>query len=114
MLRLMPQVRNTHKKTRTNAPSFVLHVALAINLTGCSQPLAPSECEKLLLRYVDHLAASDRPDSTALERVRFKQKAREKAAHDPSFRQCPKKVSHAQFECAMNAANTDEFERCLL
>jgi hypothetical protein len=83
-------------------------------LTSCSKPLTAPECEALLLRYVDLLANSDRPDATALERLTFKQQAREKAARDPEFAQCKKTVSRRAFECAMIAPSTDDFERCLM
>jgi hypothetical protein len=81
---------------------------------GCGKPLTPPECEALLLRYVDLLANSDRPDATALERLTFKQQAREKAARDPEFARCNKTVSRGAFECAMVASSTDDFERCLM
>jgi hypothetical protein len=89
-------------------------LALGISLSSCAKPLTHSDCEKLLLRYVEHLAASDRPDSTALERLKFQQEARVKAARDPAFSQCAKTVSRKQYECAMASINTDEFERCLM
>lgn len=90
------------------------YLAYGISLTSCSKPLTRPDCEKLLLRYVEHLSASDRPDSTALERLKFQQEARVKAARDPEFSQCAKTVSRKQFECAMASANTDDFERCLM
>jgi hypothetical protein len=88
--------------------------ALILSLSSCSKPLTKPDCEQLLLRYVELLAASDRPDSTALEKLRFKQQAREKSARDPEFAQCNRTVSRRQFECAMVAPSTDEFERCLM
>ena len=90
------------------------HAIVIISLAGCEKPLLKANCEELLLRYVDLLAASDRPDSTSLERIRFRQQAREKAAKDPQFAQCSKIVNRRQFDCAMNAQSTDDFERCLM
>jgi hypothetical protein len=46
--------------------------------------------------------------------MHFKQQAREKAARDPEFSRCDRTVSRKQFECAMVASSTDDFERCLM
>lgn len=86
----------------------------ALLMPACAKPLAPADCEALLLRYVTLLAASDRPETTAAERLHMQQKAREKAALDPEFGKCAKSVTRAQFDCAMVAPSTDEFERCLM
>jgi hypothetical protein len=105
------------KRTGCRIGRFVASVgcvALGVSLTSCSKPLTRSDCEKLLLRYVEHLSASDRPDSTALDRLKFQQEARVKAARDPEFSQCARTVSRKQFECAMASTNTDDFERCLM
>jgi hypothetical protein len=83
-------------------------------MAGCGRPLAETECEALLLRYVSLLAVSDRPDSSATERVHMQDLAKQKAALDPQFGKCGKSVSRAQFNCAMVAPSTDEFERCLM
>lgn len=82
--------------------------------SACGKPLAPADCEALLLRYVSLLAASDRPETTAAERLHMQQKAKEKASLDPEFGTCGKSVTRAQFKCAMVAPSTDEFERCLM
>lgn len=81
---------------------------------ACGKPLSPADCEALLLRYVSVLAASDRPETTAAERLHMQEKAREKASIDPEFGKCSKSVTRAQFDCAMIAPSTDEFERCLM
>jgi len=81
---------------------------------GCSKPLVGHECESLLSRYVALLAASDRPETSSAERAHMLEAAKEKAALDPEFNNCRKSVSRAQFDCAMVAPSTDEFERCLM
>jgi hypothetical protein len=93
---------------------LILGLTFCFLLVSCGKPLARPECEQLLLRYVELLANSDRPDSTAIERMRFKQRARDKAAQDPEFAQCSKSMSRKQFNCAMHAPSTDDFERCLM
>jgi hypothetical protein len=40
--------------------------------------------------------------------------AKEKAAQDPEFARCGKSISRSQFDCAMVAPSTDDFERCLM
>lgn len=89
-------------------------LGLLIGTTACSKPLNRSNCEELLIHYVDLLAASDRPETSSLERLHFRQEAKRRAAQDPEFAQCNKSVSRRQFECAVAAQNTDDFERCLM
>lgn len=114
MLRLILQ-GHQHRSlwTRIFRP-IVGCLGLLYGLSACGKPLTQPDCEQLLLRYVELLAVSDRPDSTALERLRFKLQAQEKAANDPQFAHCGRTVSRKQFECAMVAPSTDEFERCLM
>jgi hypothetical protein len=81
---------------------------------SCAEPLSEEECGSLLDRYVAVLAGSDRPGTTDSELVRLKAQAREKAAHDPSFRKCASRVSRSQFQCAMKADSADRLEQCLL
>jgi hypothetical protein len=81
---------------------------------GCSKPLSSNECESLLMRYVALLAASDRPETSSAERAHMLEMAKQKAARDPQFGRCGKSVSRAQFDCAMVAPSTDDFERCLM
>jgi hypothetical protein len=82
--------------------------------SACGKSLSPADCEALLLRYVSLLAASDRPETTAAERLHMQEEAREKASLDPEFGTCAKSVTRAQFDCAMIAPSTDDFERCLM
>lgn len=82
--------------------------------SACGKPLSRTDCEALLFRYVSLLAASDRPEASSADRAHMLDKAKEKAALDPEMSQCGKSVSRAQFDCAMVAPSTDEFERCLM
>jgi hypothetical protein len=81
---------------------------------SCQQPLTAADCGTLLDRYVELLLNSDRRDTTAAERFQMREQTRHKAASDPEFRECPRKVTRAQFECAMQALNVDDMERCLV
>jgi hypothetical protein len=67
-----------------------------------------------MLRYVLLLAASDRPETSSAERTHMQELAKAKARRDPEFGKCGKSVSRAQFDCAMVAPSTDDFERCLM
>jgi hypothetical protein len=82
--------------------------------SGCSKPLAESECIELLEHYVELLLKSDNPSTTAQERLRLKQEARAKARRDPAFAECSSEVERSQFECAMAATHPDHLEQCLL
>lgn len=91
-----------------------LAVAAGALTASCGQPPNETECAALLDRYVTLLATSDRPDTNETELIRLRTEARQKAARDPSFRECPKRVSRQQLECALGAENADRFEQCLL
>jgi len=91
-----------------------LAVGAVFLAAACGQPPNESECAALLDRYVTLLATSDRPDTNETELIRLRAEARQKAARDPAFRQCPKRVSRHQLECALAAENADRFEQCLL
>ena len=83
-------------------------------LSDCKKPVTEQECNELLDRYVELLIRSDRPGTSAGEIVKLQAEARTKAAADPAFVHCTREVSRSQFECAMQAANADVLEQCLL
>lgn len=87
---------------------------LLLGVSACGQPLSNDECLELLDRYTSLLARQRNREASdeLVERARLE--AREKAATDPHFRQCPAKVSRRQWLCAMAAPSVDEIERCLL
>lgn len=68
----------------------------------------------MLDRYTDKLIDQSKPSLKPLERQDLILKARQKAAADPEFQSCPRRVRRAQFECAMAAGDADAIERCLL
>jgi hypothetical protein len=69
---------------------------------------------RLLDKYTDAVVDQARPSASSAERSDLQQKARQKAATDPEFALCSRRVSRRQFDCAMAAPNADEMERCLL
>lgn len=89
-------------------------VLCGLVLGGCGAPLTPQECDQLLDHYVSLLVASDRPGTSDVELLRLQARAREKAAQDPAFRGCSREVPRRKFLCAMEAANADRLEQCLL
>ena len=91
-----------------------LFLGLMLGCLSCSKRLEPSECDELLDRYVGLLVTSDRPGTSETEVLRLKQRTRERALAAPAFARCPFEVSRSQFECAMQAANVDRLEQCLL
>ncbi len=86
----------------------------AAALCGCGKRLEAPECDAMMDKYVELLARDDRPGASATELLRLQKDARDKAAHDPAFAECKKRVSRGAFECAMSAPNADRFEQCLL
>ncbi len=83
-------------------------------LLGCSSPLEPQECDRLLDRYVELLLRDDRPKASAGEVLRLQQEARRKAGQDPAFGECRSRVSRRSFDCAMKADDANRLEQCLL
>ena len=88
-------------------------LVLGALVTGCGKPPSPTECTALLDRYTQKLVESDRPDVTPGELERLKATARARAAEDPAFAECSRKVSRSAYECAMKAETVDRMEICL-
>jgi hypothetical protein len=88
--------------------------AVALLLLGCGKRVEPGECQLLLDHYVELLLRDDRPKSSAGEVLRLQQEARRKAERDPAFAECSSRVSRRSFDCAMQAADANRLEQCLL
>jgi hypothetical protein len=90
-------------------------VALLTSLAvaACGKAPTPAECTALLDRYTEKLVASDRPDVTPGELEKLKATARARAAEDPAFAECSRKVSRTAYDCAMKAETVDRMEICL-
>ncbi len=94
--------------------AFALCAWLAGALSGCSKAPSTEECDALLDHYVELLVNSDRQGTNAGELHKLQIQARQKAAQDPEFSACSKRVSRSAYECAMAAPNADKLEQCLL
>lgn len=92
---------------------LALALALPLSALACSRGPSPAECTALLDRYTEKLVGSDRPDVKAGELEKLKADARARAAEDPEFAECTKKVSRSAYECAMKAETVDRMEICL-
>ena len=86
---------------------------LAALLSGCGRAPSPTECTALLDRYTEKLVGSDRPEVTPGELEKLKANARARAAEDPAFAECGRRVSRSAYECAMKAETVDRMEICL-
>jgi hypothetical protein len=86
---------------------------LGLGITACGRRPTPVECTALLDRYTEKLVGSDRPDVKPGELEQLKAAARARAAEDPEFAACSRKVSRSQYECAMKAETVDRMEICL-
>lgn len=89
-------------------------LSLALLVAACDEHISTEQCDALLDRYVELLAASDGREAGAEELLRLQREARMRAALDPEFSRCTEEVSKRQLECAMRAPSADEIERCLL
>lgn len=96
------------------SPRLALAASLGCLTASCGPPPNAIECAALLDRYVTLLANSDHPATDETELTRLREEARQKAARDPAFRDCPSRVSRREYDCAMSAENADRFEQCLL
>jgi hypothetical protein len=87
---------------------------LILAVTGCGKPLTDEECTQLLDRYTEKVIDQARPKAGQAERSELVLEARQKAALDPEFAECSRRVSRKEFDCAMAAGNADQIERCLM
>ena len=102
----------TQRLRRRLASALLLTCALFSQ--SCGKHPSRDECQALLDHYVELLVNSDRPGTSASELLKLQLQAREKAKQDPEFAGCSERVSRREFDCAMNAANADVLEQCLL
>lgn len=72
------------------------------------------ECTTLLDHYTEKVIDQARPSASQAERSALILEARQKSKLDPEFSACANRVSRAEFECAMQAVNADQIERCLM
>lgn len=91
-----------------------LVLAACLGVASCRPALSEQECVKLLDHYTDKQIDQARPSTRPAERSLLIDQARARAAGDPEFATCTKKVSRSAYECAMAAASADAIERCLL
>ncbi len=93
----------------------LLSVALVSTL-GCRRgaPVTPSDCERLLDRYADALLHVDGEKPSHDEVLRVQADARRRAAESPAFARCPRDISRAAMDCALEAWGVDAIERCLV
>lgn len=87
----------------------------ALTLSGCGRSLEPAECQHLLDHYTELLVLEENPGATPERVAHDQERARAVARKDPrfDFKNCTRKVSRGDFECAMSAPTVDAVERCL-
>lgn len=95
-------------------PLAAAGLALCLSATGCGKPLSQEECGTLLDHYTEKVIDQARPKASRAERSELVFEARQKAQLDPEFSACSSRVSRNEFECAMQAVNADQIERCLM
>lgn len=106
--------RGRSSALRAGSGTALAFACAVLALPGCGKRLEQNECQALLDHYVELLLRDDRPGSSAGEVLRLKQEARQKAARDPAFLECPERVSRKSFDCAMSADDANRLEQCLL
>jgi hypothetical protein len=72
-----------------------------------------AECVALLDRYVEHVVRAADPKVPAGDLSARKAQARALSSSDPASARCSTTLTKKEAECAMQATNADEFERCL-
>lgn len=112
MLPLSRSRAGTHRVSRSGVFRFGA-LLFALALAGCGRAPSPTECTALLDRYTEKLVGSDRPDVKPGELEKLKADARARAAEDPEFAACSRKLSRSQYNCAMKAETVDRMEICL-
>lgn len=100
--------------SRAGAQRLALSICFGFFWSGCSEPLSDDECTQLLDRYTEKVIDQARPSTSQSERSELIFETRQRAKFDPEFSKCSARVSRAEFECAMQAGNADQIERCLL
>jgi hypothetical protein len=80
---------------------------------GCKPKASATECDQLLDRYAELVVTERFADAGADQIKTEREREKSEARGDDAFKNCSSEVSHAEFECAMRAANADALEKCL-
>jgi hypothetical protein len=88
--------------------------AVGLCVLACQARPTVAECEAMLDRYVELLLVSQGSQIPAGRLLERKREARERARDSEAFALCPTKVSERALRCALQAADADAMERCLL
>jgi len=94
-------------------PRTVGWLLLSGSFWGCERRATPEECRDLLGHYVTMLVREQNPDLSDHDLEAQVDKTRERAAAEPSFRDCPRQIDLSELRCAMAAPNVDTLERCI-
>jgi len=87
--------------------------ASAAGLGGCRPKATPSECDALIDRYASLVVKETLPDAGP-DRIKAEQeREKSEARGDDAFKNCSSEVSRVEFDCAMRAATSSAFEKCL-
>ena len=101
------------------APGLVLALGVSAGVAGCHRKVTKPECTEMLDHYLDMVIAGD-PSTRNLPpaqatAVREMKRAVKKA--DKSYAQveaqCVTEVSRDEYDCAMKANISDEWEACI-
>lgn len=96
-----------------------LVVLSLLALAACSKRATPAQCADMLDRYVDMTidgepALQDLPEEQrAAARALKKLEKRQGPDFQRASAQCLREVTAAEYDCAMKAANGNEWEACI-
>jgi hypothetical protein len=88
-------------------------LAIALAAAGCKERVTSAQCDTLVARYAELVVEEKVPDASATIIETERQREREAAAEDESFKNCSTEVRVDEYRCAMAARTADAFEKCL-
>ncbi len=94
---------------------LVLAGACAVGLvsSGCKPKATATDCDALFERYASLVVTETYPDASP-EVIRKEQEhEKAEARRTDTLKNCSSEVSRAEMDCAMHAATTTAFEKCL-
>ena len=88
-------------------------VALWAAVASCKHKVSQVECDKLVDRFAT-LIVNERIKDAPAELIKQEQeRERSEAKGDDNFKNCTSEVAESEFSCAMKAATSDTFLKCL-
>ena len=92
---------------------FAVALAVALLAGGCKKKASQAECDQLIDRFATLVVKERIKDATPELIKQEQERERSEAKGDDTFKNCTSEVQDDEARCAMTAATSEAFLKCL-